>query len=86
MDNKEIIDKGNSNPAYEYNKIINRFRLFRNTIICYICKLLPLKKKNSLYRLLSVKIGKNVVIAPYLQIDPFFPEIITLENNVIIGW
>jgi hypothetical protein len=49
MDNKEIIDKGNSNPAYEYNKIINRFRLFRNTIICYICKLLPLKKKNSLY-------------------------------------
>jgi acetyltransferase-like isoleucine patch superfamily enzyme len=42
--------------------------------------------KNSLYRLIGVKIGKNVVIAPYVQIDPFFPELITLEDNVIIGW
>ena len=86
MDYEETKYGGKSNPAYEYNKIVNRFRLFVNIIICHICKLLPLDMKNSIYRLIGVKIGKNVVIAPYVQIDPFFPEFITLEDNVIIGW
>lgn len=36
--------------------------------------------------MIGVKIGKNVVIAPYVQIDPFFPELITIDDNVIIGW
>jgi hypothetical protein len=66
MDYEEIIYDGKKNPAYEYKKIINRFRLFFNTIICHICKLLPLDMKNSLYRLIGVNIGKNVVIAPYV--------------------
>ena len=29
--------------------------------------------------------GKNVVIAAYVEIDPYFPELITIEDNVIIG-
>lgn len=86
MDYQESEYTGKSNPAYEYNKIVRRFKLFINIIICHICKLLPLDMKNGLYRLIGVKIGKNVVIAPYVQIDPFFPEFITLEDNVIIGW
>jgi len=77
---------GKSNPAYEYHKIKKRSSLFFNTIICHICKLLPPKMKNALYRLIGVEIGENVLIAPYVQIDPFFPELITLEDNVIIGW
>jgi acetyltransferase-like isoleucine patch superfamily enzyme len=32
-----------------------------------------------------VKIGKQVVIAAYVIIDPYFPELITIEDNVIIG-
>ena len=41
--------------------------------------------KNALYRLIGVKIGKQVVIAAYVIIDPYFPELITIEDNVIIG-
>ena len=36
--------------------------------------------------MIGVNIGKYVLIAPYVQIDPFFPEWITLEDNVILGW
>ena len=35
---------------------------------------------------MGLKVGEYVLIAPYVQIDPFFPEMITLEDNVIIGW
>ena len=31
--------------------------------------------------MIGVKIGKNVVIAAYVIIDPFFPELITLEDG-----
>ena len=86
MDYIEKKYEGDSNPAWEYCKIKRRLVLFYNTIICHICKLLPPKIKNGLYRSLGVKIGDNVLIAPYVQIDPFFPELITLEDNVIIGW
>jgi acetyltransferase-like isoleucine patch superfamily enzyme len=86
MDYKESRYYGSSNPAFEYYTIKKRSSLFFNTVICHICKILPLKMKNSLYRLIGVKIGDNVVIAPYVQIDPFFPDMITIEDNVIIGW
>ncbi len=86
MDYIETKYNGYTNPAWEFYKIKRRPGLFYNTIICQICKLLPPKIKNGLYRSIGVKIGNNVLIAPYVQIDPFFPELITLEDNVIIGW
>jgi acetyltransferase-like isoleucine patch superfamily enzyme len=86
MDYIENNYEGDSNPAWEFYKIKRRVGLFYNTIICHICKLLPPKIKNGLYRSIGITIGENVLIAPYVQIDPFFPELITLEDNVIIGW
>ena len=86
MDYQENNYIGDSNPAYEFYKIKKRSTLFFNTIFCHICKLSPPKLKNALYRLIGVHIGENVLIAPYVQIDPFFPEMITLDDNVIIGW
>jgi acetyltransferase-like isoleucine patch superfamily enzyme len=86
MDYKETRYMGDANPAWEFYKIKRRLRLFYNTIICHICKLLPPKIKNGLYRSIGVEIGNNVLIAPYVQIDPFFPEMIKLDDYVIIGW
>ena len=86
MDYIEKKYDGYSNPAWEFYRLKKRPGLFYNTIICHLCKLLPPKVKNGLYRSIGVKIGDNVLIAPYVQIDPFFPELITLENNVIVGW
>lgn len=38
------------------------------------------------YRLIGVKIGRNVYISPDVMIDPHFPFLIEIENHTIIGW
>ena len=86
MEYEEIPYTGTANPVFDYPKHVGRIRLFFNSFICHICRVIPfIKMKNSLYRMIGVKIGKNVVIAAYVVIDPFFPELITIEDNVIIG-
>jgi len=86
MEYEEIPYTGPANPVFDYPKHVGRTRLFFNSLVCHICRVIPfIKMKNSLYRMIGVKIGKNVVIAAYVVIDPFFPELITIEDNVIIG-
>jgi len=86
MDFEEIPYTGNANPAYEYFKSSGKFRTIFNGFICHICRIMPsIRIKNSLYRMIGVKIGQNVVIAAYVQLDPYFPELITIDDNVIIG-
>ena len=86
MDYEEFAYTGDKNPAYEYFKSSGKFRTIFNGFICHICRITPsIRLKNSLYRMIGVKVGKNVVIAAYVEIDPYFPELITIEDNVIIG-
>lgn len=86
MEYEEIPYTGTVNPVYDYPKHVGRIRLFFNSLVCHICRVIPfIEIKNSLYRMIGVKIGKNVVIAAYVIIDPFFPELITIEDNVIVG-
>ncbi len=86
MDFKEIAYTGKKNPAYDYFQSNGKFRTILNGFICHICRITPsIRIKNALYRLIGVKIGKNVVIAAYVVIDPYFPELIIIEDNVIIG-
>ena len=33
-----------------------------------------------------MKIGKNVGISPDTQFDSFYPELVSIEDHVIIGW
>lgn len=49
-------------------------------------KYLPLSLKNPLYRRLGVEIGDGTVIAPQAQLDPFFPDKISIGENTVIGW
>jgi len=86
MDYKEYYYKGDANPAYDYFKSSGKIKTIFNGFICHICRIIPsMRVKNSLYRMIGVKIGKNVVIAAYVELDPYFPELITIEDNVIIG-
>lgn len=39
-----------------------------------------------IYRLIGMKIGKGVYISPEVILDPHFPELITIDDHVIIGW
>jgi acetyltransferase-like isoleucine patch superfamily enzyme len=86
MDFREIPYNGDKNPAYEYFQSSGKLRTIFNGFICHICRITPsIRIKNSLYKMIGVKIGKNVVIAAYVELDPYFPELITIEDNVIIG-
>jgi len=86
MSHKEIPYNGNANPAYDYFQSSGKLRIICNGFICHICRIIPsMRIKNALYRLIGVKIGKSVVIAAYVVIDPYFPELISIEDNVIIG-
>lgn len=80
MDEKKDLD------AQEWYKLRNPIRIIINAVVCELCKYLPIKLKNFLYRIIGVEIGKNSVIAPHVQIDPFFPDKITIGDNVVVGW
>ncbi|MFA6093480.1 MAG: acyltransferase [Elusimicrobiota bacterium] len=38
-----------------------------------------------LYRLMGARIGRHVYIAPGAFLDPFYPQLITLEDDVFLG-
>ncbi len=77
----------NENPARMWHKYKNPAIQAGNYFIMTFCKFIPpCEIKNSLYRLIGVKIGKNVSIANDCIIDTIFPELISIGDNVIIGW
>jgi acetyltransferase-like isoleucine patch superfamily enzyme len=42
--------------------------------------------KNSLYRIIGMKVGKNVSVGLMAMFDIFFPELIEIGDNTIIGY
>ena len=74
------------NVTYEGVTIQNPFRSVFNLLVIALCKYMPLRMKNFLLcNLLGMKIGKNVGIALGVEFDELFPEVVTIEDNVIIG-
>lgn len=76
-----------TNVLYEWTTFQNPAKLFFNAFIIRFCKYLPLRLKNSLLRrLLGIKVGRNVGICPEVDFDMFFPQLISIGDNTIIGW
>ena len=46
----------------------------------------PGRLKTALLRHIGVRIGKNTFISPDVIIDPVRPDLITIEDDVVIGW
>ena len=65
---------------------MGRFRFLWNAFVIKLSTYFPPSWKNPLYRFcLGMKIGKNVAIGAGAEIDAVRPDLITLEDNVIIG-
>ena len=74
------------NSAKQWYRLRNPLRMLWTSFIVEICrKLPPCEFKNNLYRMIGVKIGKDVTISPDVVIDWLFPELITIEDGVLIG-
>lgn len=64
----------------------NNFRLAINGVLHEILKFVPpCDFKNWIMRRMGYKIGKDVAICNYTYLDPLFPELITIEDGVLVG-
>ncbi len=75
------------NSLLEWHHKKNPVIVAVNFLIIYLCKYLPcLSLKRFLLRLIGLKIEKNVAIGLGVSFDIFFPELITLKENCVIGF
>ncbi|MEK6959524.1 MAG: acyltransferase [Nanoarchaeota archaeon] len=72
--------------AGAWTKVKSRVRVLVNWMLLQAGEMIPFtQKKHVFYRLMGVKIGKNVQIMPNVFFDIFFPENISIGDNVVIG-
>lgn len=75
-----------NNILYDWPKVRFPLRIAFNYAVIKLNKILPLKIKiYTMRHFLGVKIGSNVALAPESEIDPFYPELIEIENDAVIG-
>lgn len=75
-----------SSSQNDWHKLRNPIRMLFTALIFEILrKTPPCKIKNVIYRLFGVNIGKGVSIAYNVLPDPLFPELLTIEDGVMIG-
>lgn len=78
---------GKVNSLWYWHKVKNPIRIVINFAVIYICRFLPsLRLKNLLYRAIGIKVGRNVAIGLGAMFDIFFPELIEIGDNSIIGY
>jgi acetyltransferase-like isoleucine patch superfamily enzyme len=75
------------NSMRHWTRVKNPLRVCLNFVIIYTCRFLPsLSLKNALYRLLGMKIGKDASVGLMAMFDIFFPELIEIGDNTVIGY
>src|SRR5262249_57195745 len=66
--------------------ILGPIRIVLNYLVIYACKHLPsLTLKRWIFRGLGMKLGRGVTIASGVTLDYFFPELIEVGENTILG-
>jgi acetyltransferase-like isoleucine patch superfamily enzyme len=75
------------NSLLDWYRVKNPLRVVANFILIYSAKYVPsLTLKNFLYRLTGMKVGKDVAVGLGAVFDIFFPELIEIGDNCIIGY
>ncbi len=75
------------NSMRQWHLIKNPLRVSFNFIVIYLCRFLPsLELKNFFYRLIGMKVGKDVSVGLMAMFDIFFPELIEIGDNTVIGY
>src|SRR3989338_8239797 len=75
-----------ANSELEWHRLRNPLRMLFTALVFEILrKTPPCGIKNSIYRMFGVNIGKDVAVAYNVLPDPLFPELLTIEDGVLIG-
>ncbi|MBU1120850.1 acyltransferase [Candidatus Micrarchaeota archaeon] len=87
MRNIRTIKVNATNSLLKWYKVKNPLIVIFNFIVIYFSRIVPsLSLKRFLLRLTGMKIEKNVSIGLMAMFDIFFPELITIKENSIIGY
>lgn len=82
-----VIKSPNRNSMLNWHDYKNPLIVVFNFIVIEIVKYIPaLFAKRFLLRLLGVKVGKQVSVGLGVQFDIFFPELIEIGDNTILGY
>jgi acetyltransferase-like isoleucine patch superfamily enzyme len=75
------------NSLVKWYQAVSPVRLTINFLVIYLCKYIPsLAMKRLLYRMLGVKVGRDVSFGLAAMIDVFFPQLLTVGDNCVIGY
>ena len=78
---------GEHNSLWYWKQVISPARLAFNFILMWLARYSPsLPLKLWLYRRMGIRIGNNVSIALEVTMDVFFPQLIEIGDNTIIGY
>jgi acetyltransferase-like isoleucine patch superfamily enzyme len=79
--------EGEYNSLQYWTKMVHPLKVVRNFILIFLCRYLPSENlKNVLLRWTGMKVGKRVSAGLMSMFDVFFPEMITIGANSIIGY
>ena len=82
-----LIKTKDKNSMVYWYKIKNPLRICLNYIVIILCRIIPsLSLKRWFLKRLGVKIGKNVSFGLETTVDIFFPELIEIGDNTIVGY
>lgn len=78
---------GEHNSLWHWTKTVPRRRVYRNYLLMRLARATPsLGLKNWLYRRMGMKVGDYVSVGLEATVDIFFPELITIEDDAVIGY
>lgn len=79
---------GEKNSLRYLYQTVSLARVIKNFVLIQLCRYSPsFNFKNAVYRyLLGMKVGKNASVALMVMMDVFFPELISIGENTIIGY
>lgn len=78
---------GEHNSLWYWQETVPRRRVYLNYFLMRLARGSPsLGLKNWLYRRMGMKVGKNVSVGLEATMDIFFPELITIQDDAIIGF
>jgi acetyltransferase-like isoleucine patch superfamily enzyme len=84
---RRVRHTGHVNSLKSWWRVRNPLRVALNFLVVYSCRRLPsLRLKNALYRTIGIKVGGNTSIGLDVVFDIFYPELIEVGRNAIIGY
>ncbi len=84
---RTVIKAKDKNSLCYWTKVKNPLRVAINYVVVALCRILPsLSLKRWLLRRIGVKVGKNVAFGLESTVDIFYPELVEIGDNTIIGY